>query len=73
PLRWTVVTNVGDVVDELLANGRVPRPEFRAPLGNDDLLHEVGGEDGKDGFEDRGFSIPFLLKHARDDSDSWLW
>lgn len=46
PMRWTVVTNVGDVVDELLADGRVPRPEFRAPLGDDDLLVEVGARVG---------------------------
>lgn len=46
PPRWTVVTNVGDVVDELLAEGRVPRPEFRAPLGDDDLFDEVGARAG---------------------------
>lgn len=33
--RWTIVRNVDDVVDELLADGAVSRSEMRMPLDED--------------------------------------
>lgn len=38
---WTVVTAVAKVVDELLANGSVAKPDRRTPLPPDAILQEV--------------------------------
>lgn len=40
--RWTIVKDVGGVVDELLATGVVSRPEIRMPLGEDDDIDYDG-------------------------------
>lgn len=39
--RCYVVKRVGAVVDELLAKGGVPKPEVRAPLPRNAVIHNV--------------------------------
>lgn len=47
--RWTIVKDVGGIVDELLGTGAVYRPEIRMPLADLDDYdhdHDDGGGDG---------------------------
>lgn len=45
--RWTIVTDVGGVVDDLLASGAVSRCEMRMPLGDDKVRERKEGGGGQ--------------------------
>eukprot|EP00904_Undaria_pinnatifida_P003383 jgi/Undpi1/13045/HiC_scaffold_8.g02708.m1 len=67
---WTVVQEVANVVDELLAKGSVAKPDIRAPLPPDAIIQQEAGTEGCD---TEGGCSGFMQKVKLGEEDKWLW